>query len=44
MASIENSRSKRGGCVVRYRGPDRKPRTKSFRRKVDAEQFAKWST
>jgi integrase len=41
VASIERARSKRGGYVVRYRGPDRKPRTKTFRRKVDADQFAK---
>jgi hypothetical protein len=41
MASVEKARSKRGGYVVRYRGPDRKPRAKTFRRKVDADQFAK---
>src|SRR5207244_3948034 len=39
MASIERARSARGGYVVRYRGPDRKARTKTFRRKVDATTF-----
>ena len=39
MASIEKSRNQRSGYVVRYRDPARKPRTQTFRRKVDAERF-----
>ncbi|MDP9334248.1 MAG: N-terminal phage integrase SAM-like domain-containing protein [Actinomycetota bacterium] len=39
MASIEKARSARGGYVVRYRGPDRKARTKTFRRRIDATTF-----
>jgi integrase len=41
VASVEKARSKRGGYVVRYRGSDRKPRTQTFRRKIDADNFAK---
>lgn len=39
MASVEKSRNKRGGYVVRYRGPDRKPRTQTFRKRLDADRF-----
>src|SRR4051812_39609829 len=39
MASVEKSRNKRGGYVVRYRGPDRKPRTQTFRKRADADRF-----
>ena len=39
MASIERAKTQRTGYVVRYRGPDRKPRSKTFRRKADAESF-----
>ena len=39
MASIEKARKKRGGWVVRYRDPARKPRTKTFARKVNAQMF-----
>jgi len=40
MASIEKARSKRGGYIVRYRGPDRKQRSQTFARHVDAKAFA----
>ena len=39
MASIEKSRNRRGGYVVRYRGPDKKPRTQTFRKRADADRF-----
>ncbi len=39
MASIERAKTQRTGYVVRYRGPDRKPRSKTFKRKGDAESF-----
>ena len=39
MASIERAKTQRTGYVVRYRGPDRKPRSKTFKRKADAESF-----
>ena len=39
MASIERAKTQRTGYVVRYRGPDRKPRSKTFKRKADAETF-----
>ena len=39
MASIERAKTQRSGYVVRYRGPDRKPRSKTFKRKADAESF-----
>ena len=39
MASIERAKTQRTGYVVRYRGPDRKPRSKTFKRRADAESF-----
>jgi integrase len=39
VASIEKSRNKRGGYVVRYRGADRKQHSQTFKRKVDADRF-----
>ena len=39
MGSIERAKTQRNGWVARYRGPDRKPRTKTFARKRDAENF-----
>ncbi len=42
MASIEKRQTARGEIRwdVRYRGPDRRHRSKTFRRKVDAQKFA----
>jgi integrase len=39
VASLEKSRNKRGGYVVRYRGPDRKQRSQTFRKRADADRF-----
>ncbi len=40
MAHIEDRRDQGRGWRVRYRAPDNRERSKSFRRKVDAERFA----
>lgn len=40
MASVEKRGDRQGGYRVRYRDPVGRQRTKSFRRKFDAQQFA----
>lgn len=40
MAHIEDRREQGRGWRLRYRGPDHRERSRSFRRKVDAERFA----